>query len=215
MEKSEEIIREKEPELYRAIVPFVEQMPSFGRGATQDNWTQMRDELETATVASVEGKGDLSLIRTIFAGDMKTMRPFLIGDLREFFRAYPALLWLASRVAPEETIVPLAIFQNRIDLLPSSFDVKKAIPWIRSREMAKHLHGLFPSKTTTTSSLEDWAGHGNLGYVLWGLEEVGPNGEALMAAIISDNSSVVRAFLEDARSDPGANKNEAIRAASR
>lgn len=142
MLSAEKKLQEYNPELYEAVIPYIDLVPDFRPEETkkrmkeekQDNWGRLVNELE-AIAYNEEHNAILSMINS---GEKLQLEKWIDSKeiISDFLFSYPVLSWLMLQVSPRSTIVPLLISQGKyLKHIPLR---KDDISYIRDIKTAKN-----------------------------------------------------------------------------
>lgn len=195
MSEYERILNEHDPQIYKAVLPYIPDVPDFRPQETirrmrgtylneefipepQNNWRALVEELDALDY----NEHHLTLLNAINSGDEKQIEPYIEEKrniVSDFFFSYPVLTWLMSKVSSKETIIPLFVSQGEELEEPFKSYLYQEIPlepkdllYIRDKTTAENLYKRDPYLVPHTRDIFfHWIREGEIGPILWLLQD--------------------------------------------
>lgn len=206
-----ERIRRHDKEFYMAIRKWVKIMPDFRpqealkrfKDEPQNNWQLIADELDALGV----DEESQELMDAINSGEIERVRPFFPQKekMERILLTYPGLMWLMTKISPEDTVFPLyithGIYLEEIELKYSH------ITYIPNKEIATFFRGKdmkrVPYISMDAAILEE-----NIGAIYWSLsagDHFSYSYNYLYKAIEENKLKALTVLLEERNIDPNCN----------
>lgn len=148
-----EEIRRSNPNLYEAILPYIDQIPDFRPSRTanqmkkvecaiQYNWEMVYHELTALTY----NESHMNLMNALNRGDISILilsYTRCTDSLAIFSFSYPALIWLMTKISPKETLYPFLVACGEyLHLVPME---RKYVKYIQLLKTARWIRKHYPS----------------------------------------------------------------------